>query len=102
MTGNDCINKVDTKQAALLAKPVQFLSEFAEGPDMPDAGFKLAEEYLVLVWAGSQSKTQSKTFDALRYEVRKTSSVPLDRLPPTSSVIQMHLRRAFYMVREID
>lgn len=102
LTGNDCISKVGTKQAALVAKPVQFLSAFAEGPDMPDACFKLAEEYLVLVWAGSRSKTQSKTFDALRYryEVRRTSSVPLDRLPPTSSVIEMHLRRAFYMVRE--
>ncbi len=100
LTGNDCISKVGTKQAALVAKPVQFLSAFAEGPDMFDACFKLAEEYLVFVWAGSRSKTQSKTFDALRYEVRRTSSMPLDRLLPTSSVIQMHLRRTFYMVRE--
>lgn len=83
-----------------MAKPVQFLSAFAVGPDMSDACFKLAEEYLVLVWAGSRSKAQSKTFDALRYEVRRTSSVTLDHLPLASSVIEMHLRRAFYMVRE--
>ena len=92
LTDNDCISKVGTQHAALLGKPLQFLSVFEEGGDMSDTCFKLTEDYVILVWAGCRTKPESNTFDVLWYELRRASSLPLDRLPPTSSVIKMHLK----------
>ena len=92
LIGNDCISKLGTKQATLQAKPVHFLSAFAEIPDISASAFAPTEEYFVYVWAGSRSKPQSKTFDALKYEIQRTSSLPLDHLLPTSNVIEMHLK----------
>ena len=59
LTGNDCISKLGTKQATLQAKPVNFLSAYAEMSDISASALALAEEYLVHIWAGSRSKPQS-------------------------------------------
>ena len=98
-TGDDSLSKVGTKHAALVSKPVYPLSNFDESPVLSDADLYMAEQNLVQVWSGARSKPNSKTFDELRFEVQKKSILGLDALPPTSSVIVGHLKRAFYVTR---
>ena len=49
--------------------------------------------------ANARSKTTATTFDQLRLDVHRHKVVGLEELPPTSSVIRGHLRRAFYVIR---
>ena len=55
------------------------------------------------MWAGANSKPNSKTFDQLRVEVLLRTPTPksINVLPPTSSVLHGHIKRAFYCVRKV-
>ena len=57
-----------------------------------------AEEYLVKVWAGAHSKTNSKSFDELRLEKYRSGS-GIDSLPPTSSSIRGHIFRGGLLIQ---
>ena len=59
-TGDDSISKVETKHAALVSKPVPFLSSFGESPVLSEADLYLAEQYLIQVWSGARSKPTAK------------------------------------------
>lgn len=99
MTGDDALSKIGTKHAALTCRPTRFLSFFGETPVLSEADLYQAEQYLVNVWAGARSKPTATTFDQLRLEVHRHSLVGIEELPPTSSVIRGHLKRAFYVIR---
>lgn len=101
MTGNDALSAVGTKLAGLRSEPVYYLSSFGESPLLSESDLDLAEEYLVRVYNGTRSKTNATTFNELRYESQVRSTVvALDKLPPTSSVIRQHLKRAFFVIRQ--
>ena len=99
ITGNDVVSKIGTKHAALKCHPERYLSRFAETEVLTEIDFQVAEEYLVQVWAGVRSKTLKTSFDSLRLEAHRGSVVSLDKLPPTSSSIRGHIRRAFFAIR---
>lgn len=103
LTGDDALSKIGTKHAALSCNPEHYLSNFAQSSMLTDENFTEAEKYLVRVWAGAKSKSESKTFDQLRVEVQLRATTPksLDALPPTSSAIHSHIRRAFYCIRKV-
>ena len=66
-----------------------------------DQEVEMAERYLINVWNGLRSKTDARTFDQLRLEYRrKTPAIPLEKYPPTSSVIREHLKRGHYVIRK--
>ena len=48
---------------------------------------------------GPCGTTSAKTFDELRVEMYNKSTVSLDKLPPTSSVMRQHLIKGFNLVR---
>ena len=99
-TGNDSLSTIGTKLAALRSKPLTYLSNFGESPVYSDVDFAMAEEYLVHVWNGVRSKTIATTFNQLRLQTHfKSTVVAVNQLPPTSSVIQEHLKRSFFVVR---
>ena len=100
-TGDDAMSKVGTKHAALVCRPERFLSSFGESPVLSEADLHQAEQYLVHVWAGARSKPTATTFDQLRLDIHRHAVVGLEELPPTSSVIWGHLRRAFYVIRNV-
>ena len=101
MTGNDSISAIGTKLAGLKLNPVHYLYNFGETDTLGENDTTLAEEYLVKVWHGLRGKTAVRTFDELRLETHlKSSIVPLDKLPPTSSAIRENLKRCFYVIRE--
>ena len=91
---------VGTQLAGFRTKPVHFLSGFGESLLLSDSDLDLAEEYLVHVYNGVCSKTNATTCNQLRFEAHiKSTVVALDQLPPTSSVIREHLKRAFFVIR---
>ena len=99
LTGNDSISKVGTKHSAMTCDPVQYLTNFGEEAVLSEQDFALAERFLVRVWAGVRSKTTAETFDQLRLENFVNGS-SLESLPPTSSVINGHLKRGFFLVKQ--
>lgn len=97
-SGNDALSKIGTKHGALAADPVTFLTNFGETDNLSDTDVQNLEKYLVMVWS---PKAQVDTFDELRYEdFHKNLNKSLATLPPTSSVIEGHIRRTFLAVRE--
>ena len=101
LTGSDYLSTIGTKLAALRLKPLTYLSGFGESQAMTEVEMMLAEQYLVLVWHGVRGTTSAKTFDELRVEMYKKSTVvSIDKLPPTSSVIREHLLKGFNLVRK--
>ena len=98
ITGDDALSKIGTKHLALVAKPQNFLCSFAELPYITNKDMSSAEKYLVHVWSGAKSKPTATTFNQLRLEVHRKPMPGLHELPPTSSVIQEHIRRAHYVV----
>ena len=101
LTGNDFLNYIGTKLAAIKSDPLYHLAEFGECAMMVDHEICLAEKYLVNVWNGVRSKTDAHTFDELRLQYhRKATPVPLEKFPPTSSVIREHLKRGYYVIRK--
>ena len=100
ITGNDHLSKLGTKHAAVHFNPAVALSQFGESPFLPEHDINCAEEYLVKCYNGIKSVTNCKTFDALRLKcVESAKVVGLEQLPPTSSVVRGHIRRAFYDIR---
>ena len=90
LTGDDALNKVGTKKAAMVSDPVKYLSDFAVTEELCHAQLWLAEEYLVKVWAGANRKVAARIFDALRLSDYTDSkeAKPLETLPPTSSSVK--------------
>ena len=103
LNGDDCLSKIGTKHAALVCNPVMYLSGFAEADEVSCAEIWQAEEYLVKVWVGARSTTACRTFSQLRLEeyTSAKSSKSLDSLPPTSSVVLGHLKRAHCILRSL-
>ena len=100
LTGNDCMSKIGTKNAAITANPVHYLARFGETDCLSDEDEHFAEEYLVHVCAGARTKTKARTFDQLREERYSRGLAGIDSLPPTSSVVQGHIRRAAFLVHK--
>ena len=99
ITGNDYLNAIETKLAAIRMSPLTYLFGFGESEEMTEMDVSLAEQYLVLVWNGPRGTTSAKTFE-LRVEMyNKSTVVSLDKLPPTSSVMRQHLINGFNLVR---
>ena len=88
ITGDDALSKIGTKHSALVAKPLNFLCNFAELPYITNTDMSSAEKYLVHVWSGARSKPTAATFNQLRLEVHRKSVPGLHELPLTSSVTQ--------------
>ena len=98
ITGDDALSKIGNKHSALVAKPQTFFCNFAELPYITNTDMSSAEKYLVHVWSGARSKPTATTFYQLRLEVHRKSVPGLHELPPTSSVIQEHIRQGHYVV----
>ncbi|KAH3834838.1 hypothetical protein DPMN_108171 [Dreissena polymorpha] len=58
----------------------------------------LAKKYLVRVWAGARSTKTAETFYHRRLENYTSACARLDCLPPTSSVIEGHIRRGALLI----
>ena len=99
LTGNDNLSKVGTKHAAIHYNPAVALSTFGENPVLTEFDINCAEEYLVKCYNGVKSVTPVRTFDELRLHSKNKKVIALDDLPPTSSVIRGHIRRAFFDIR---
>ena len=57
---------------------------------------RIAKDQLEQVRKGTLSKVKkSKNLNALRYGLRRTSNVVQDKLPQTSRIIYVHLKRSF-------
>ncbi|NQY43710.1 MAG: hypothetical protein HRT87_10240 [Legionellales bacterium] len=97
LTGSDGTSKVGTKAAALKAKPDEYLMEFGEAEEMTYDSFRKAEIYLVKVLHSSSS---CETFDELRFDMYVNKKTSLADLPPTSSSIQGHLQRCYFVIRQ--
>ena len=99
LSGDDCVSKVGTKHAALVCNPL-VLVNFAETDSLTAADMSIVEDFLVKVWSGSRSKPTADTFDKLRHD-HYLKGKPLNELPPTSAVIRGHIRRCFYLIRNV-
>ena len=94
---------MSTKLAAMQCNPIQYLASFAEKEELLEGDIAQAEEYLVQLWTGARSKPSAKTFDQLCLEVHLNASTPvaMSNMPPTSSVVQGHITRAFYVIQMV-
>ena len=103
LSGDDMLCKIGTKHAALGTDPVKYLSGFAESEEICQAEMWLAEEYLVKVWAGARTKVIFHSFDLQRLAEYTNSkeAKPLESLPPTSSSVNLHLKRAHHVIRNV-
>ena len=103
LTGDDSLSKVGTKHAALTCDPIKYLSGFAESDELFEADIGQTEEYLVKVWVGARSNTTCRTFSELRLQEYTSTkdAKALESLPPTSSSILGHIRRAHYVIRNV-
>ena len=103
LTGDDALSRIGTKHAPFTCELQKYLHSFAESDELSDVSVKIVEEYLVRVWIGARRKTSCKTFDRARLESHINSVTPkaLAQLPPTSSVIQNHIQRAFFSIRNV-
>ena len=103
LTGDDALSKMGSKQAALTLDPIKYLSGFAEDDELSHAEIWLVEEYLVKVYIGANRETSCRSFSQLRLEEHTSSKVAksLDKLPPTSSTILGHIKRAHCVLRSL-
>lgn len=103
LSGDDYLSKIGTKHAAIMSEPVKYLSGFADSEELSHAEAWLAEEFLVKVWAGARSETTCRTFSQLRLEeyTSTKNAKSLDALPPTSSTIAGHIKRAHCVLRSV-
>ena len=89
--------KMATKHAAILFDLEFYLNTFGENSNITEQQVSHVEEYLVKVWSGARSKTNTKTFDQLRLK-KYLSGTGIDSLPPTSSSVRGHIFRAGLLV----
>ena len=102
LTGDDVLSKIGTKHASLVCDPQTCLGSFGESYQITTDEIEKAEKYLVDVWAGARSKFKCETFNKLRiHYVIGSTPKPLHSLPPTSSVIHGHIKRAYYVIKKI-
>ena len=102
LTGDDAVSKIGTKHASLFCDPQNLLPAFGDSNHLTSDEIEKAKKYLVDVWAGVRSKHECKTFNNLRLKY-VTDSTPksLNSLPPTSSVIHGHIKRAYYVIKKV-
>jgi len=98
LTGSDCTSKFGTKHAAITNTPNTYLANFgitgANNKYSIEEQVKLAEEYLVQVL---KRGSHCKTMDELRFNIyTQSKNVSIDKLPPTSKSVKLHILRAFY------
>ena len=96
LTGCDYTTTIGTKNAAIEAKPCQYLLNFGFSPSCQNIENQIsnAEEYLVKVL---KKGTNCKTMNQLRnwmYHHNKRQCI--DDLPPTSYSIQAHIQHVYY------
>jgi hypothetical protein len=96
LTGCDTTSKVGTKLSALQTAEkygYELLSSFGTS-DITDEMIKNAEKFLVRC---IDHNSHVDTFDDLRNQIyhRHSFKLDLERLPPTSSSIVQHIKRAF-------
>ena len=102
LTGDDSISKIGTKHASLLCDPQNLLVSFGESSEITEDEIEKAEKYLVDVWAGVRAKTKCKTFNQFRLQnITSSTPKPLNSHPPTSSVIRGHLKRSYYVIKNV-
>ncbi len=100
LNGPGVTSKIGTKASALKAKSEKYLQKFGRLLPLSVHSFELAEEYLVKVL---KPNTSCKTFNKLRGEIlTQVSTRNLFNLSCTSSSLQGHLNRSFYMVYMSD
>ena len=96
-TKNDALSKIGTKHAAVNAEPEKYLAEFGETDVLSGIDIDNLERYLVRVWSPN---TAAPTFDELRITTYRKPGRSLESLPPTSTSIQGHIRRTFFVIRD--
>ena len=97
LTGCDTTNTIGTKRAVLKLGETdrsKMLILFGKEPltwDVTEA----AEKFLV---GCISNKSGAETFDELRFKLYHSNSVKFDlqKLPPTSTSIEKHIKRAYY------
>ena len=94
LTGCDYMSKVGTKLAALKANLVDYLPGFGRSKNGPsDDEVVRAESYLVQVL---KNGTKCATMAELRDHPHHHSKASLEKFPPTSHAIKVHILRAYY------
>lgn len=101
LTGDDSLSKIGTKHAAFTNNPERYLSSFGESKSIGSDDMAKAERFLVGVWASAKVSLSIHTFNDLRVDQHKRKTKPLELMPPTSSVITGHIRRAFFVIRSV-
>ena len=96
LTGCDTTSKIGTKAAALktaFACGIELLHSFGK-TDISDEMIANAEKFLLNCIT---SNCKFNYFDELRYHIyhTKTFQLDLEKLPPTSSSIKLHIKRAY-------
>ena len=100
LTGCDHTSKVGIKYAALNVNQSEYLRNFDSGQSCTDDFVASCEAYLVQVL---KRNTTCTTIDQLRnYIYHHSKGVSLDQLPPTSHVIERHIRRAYVLCNLSD
>ena len=97
LTGCDTTNTIGTKRAVLKLGETdrsKMLISFGKEPLAWDV-IEAAEKFLV---GCISNKSGAETFDELRFKLYHSSSVKFDlqKLPPTSTSIEKHVKRACY------
>ncbi|KAK7072864.1 hypothetical protein SK128_004652, partial [Halocaridina rubra] len=95
LTGCDYTSKVETKHAAHIANPVDYLQGFGLSRNGPsDDEVVRAESYLVQVL---KNGTICAMMDDLRDHNYHHSKASPEKLPPTSHAIKVQILRAYYV-----
>ena len=94
LTDSDTASKTDTKAATRKCEQIDYLNKFGLEYSIKSQ-FENAEKYLFAVF---QKNSKSENFDELRYEQYIDKSKSLTELAPTSSSIEGHLSRCYYVV----
>ena len=104
LTGDDITSSIGTKLAAMQCNPLNHLTGFGEKSELGHDDISQAVLCTGLVRCPIKTKCQNvKTFDELRLHVHLNAPTPtvMTNIPPTSSVIRGHIRRAFYVARKV-
>ena len=94
LTGCDITSKIGTKKAGHDANPVSFLCSFGKHPILNETEISMAEQFLSNVL---KKNGNHKSFDELRVALYNFSNDKSHwNLPPTSTALVPHIKRAFY------
>ena len=84
-----------------MMNPMKYLESIGETPSPSTAEMAKVEEYLVKVYAGARATPIARSFDGLRLEKYVSGKVVINELPPTSGVVQAHIRRGVFLIYKI-